>query len=172
MPASDSKRWTNRISLSDAAQIGQERAGWVRFTNNDRSHRRKPQSTTCGRKTLSRNSIEHQVPSIGQMRDKCVSVIGSRPRECKRNFPKVVLNMIDTDRDHRPRGPKRLARAPQRLQFIAFHPRLLDFPTPKISNFPYSFFLPIIATIFVVPMSSPTAIFSFSIINYLVHTTC
>ena len=49
-------------------------------------------------------------------------------------------------------------------------PRLLDFPTPRISNFPYSFFLPIIATIFVVPISNPTTILLISIFflaNYL-----
>ena len=42
-------------------------------------------------------------------------------------------------------------------------PKLLDLPIPRISILPYSFSLPTIATIFVVPISSPTAMFPCSI---------
>jgi hypothetical protein len=58
------------------------------------------------------------------------------------------------------------------MLFTPATPKLLDLPTPKISNLPYSFFLPIMATIFVVPISRPTAHFFFPLSIYLVQTTC
>ena len=50
-------------------------------------------------------------------------------------------------------------------------PKLLDLPTPNICTFPNSFLFPIIATIFVVPMSKPIDILFSSIFYLFEHTT-